>query len=388
VSRPLLLFLFALIFAPSVAAQEETPAVILDPTQASSYWQIVVYAGPGTTFQQINILNPGIPVHIIERTRVGNWVHVIRQNDEGETVTDGWVMTGYLTLDPALRFSHIPVNAEVADADPSTIDSQSMQRLYGVPIMPTVSEAMQEVYEAGQALGNDPRAVTKIGDSVVANPLYLTPMSQSDYVLGPYDYLEDTIRYYGASTARESVAARIGLSTLVLFDPMWADKTLCRAGETPLGCEYRIKNPSVALIMFGPNDVKSMDTETYSTQMRQIVEQSVAEGVIPVLFTFSYDPDNDLWPQSMLFNLTLADIADEYSVPLVNLWSAARNITYNVNGTYGQYGLEKDHIHLTNWGSNTLKYSTRGTEAFYGVALYNLLSIRVLDEIRRTLNLE
>ena len=169
---------------------------------------------------------------------------------------------------------------------------------------------------------------------------------------------------------------------------MWSDKTLCNAGENPLKCEFRRKKPSVALIMFGPNDVKSMTTQTYFAQMTEIVEDSIADGIIPVLFTFSYDPDNELWPQSMQFNLALVDVAQTYDVPLVNLWSAARNISYNINDTYGRYGLDKDHIHLTNWGRTYLKYSTRGTEAFYGVALYNLLSIRVLDEIRRTLNLQ
>ena len=178
-TRPLILRLLALLLliaAPS-AAQDATPALTLDPTQASSYWQIVVYAGPGTTFQQTNLLNPGIPVHIIERNRVGSWVRIIRQDDEGATVMDGWVLTGYLNIDPALRFSHVPVNANVADADPTNIDSQSMKLLYEVPVMPTLGDTMRDVFAAGQSLGNNPRAVTKVGDSVVANPLYLAPMS-------------------------------------------------------------------------------------------------------------------------------------------------------------------------------------------------------------------
>lgn len=372
-----IIVLLLLLVAP-VAAQQVTITPSPDPTVAAPYWQIVTYVGPGITFQQGNIINAGVPVQIIERTRVGNWVHVIQQNDRGETTLDGWVLTGLLTLSPDLRFSQIPVNTEVEDADPSTVDSQSLRRLYSVPVLPTIGDAMRDVYAAGQRLGNSANGVTKIGDSVVANTLYLIPMSQTDYALGPYDHLEDTIRFFGPSTAEGSIAARKGLSTLGLFDPLWADKSVCNPGESPLDCEYRLKKPAVALIMFGGNDVKAMTADEYGGQMRKIVAETIIQGIIPVLFTFSYDLDNPLGPQAVQFNLHLIDIADEYDVPLVNLWSAARALP--------EYGLEGDGIHLKNWGTTFLKY-TSGSEAFSGVALYNLLSISVLDELRHTLDM-
>jgi hypothetical protein len=234
------------------------------------------------------------------------------------------------------------------------------------------------VYEHGQEMGARSRVVTKIGDSLVANPMYLLPMNRSDSVLGPYDYLADTLAYFGPSVS-ESAAARIGLSTYVVFDPMWANRSVCQPGETPLACEYRLKQPSIALIMFGPNDVKHMDTDEYTAQMKQIVGETLNRGIIPVLFTFSYDPDAELWWQAVNFNLALADLADEYGIPLVNLWLAARILP--------EYGLDKDHTHLKNSGFEYLKF-TNGNEAFYGVTLQNLLALSVLDELRRSLGMD
>src|SRR5690606_16259363 len=144
------------------------------PTMTTSYQQVVVYAGPGITYQQNNLLNPGIPARIIERNRVGTWLRLQRVAD-GNVVMDGWVLARFLNLNPALRFSDVAVNTELPDADPSTVDSQSLKSLYAAPVLPAISEAMREVFRRGQELGNNPRSVTKMGDSLVANELYLLP---------------------------------------------------------------------------------------------------------------------------------------------------------------------------------------------------------------------
>lgn len=375
--RACFLMLLCLLMMSSAAAQTPSPTAtpIPDPAIVTAYQDAVVYAGPGDTFQQINILRPGIEARIIERNRVGTWVRVLRTGADGKTVMDGWVVSGYLNLSSELFFSTVQVNDELADADPRTVNSRSLSELYGYPVMPTVSDAMREVYARGQAAGNRSSTVSKVGDSLVANPMYLQPMSQNDAVLGAYDYLADTLAFFGRSAGLESAAARVGLGSYSIFDPMWADKEQCAPREGPLDCEYRLKQPSVALVMFGPNDVKHATTEDYTEHMRQVVETSLERGVIPVLFTFSYDPNNELWWNAINFNLALGDVAAEYEVPLVNLWAAARILP--------NYGLDVDHLHLKNSGFTYLKF-TGGNEAFYGVTLQNLLALRVLEEIRET----
>ena len=372
-----LLFTYVLIIATALTGQFSLTAQEALP-ETTAYEATVLYAGPGDSFQQLGRLNPGLPVTLIERNQTGMWVR-IRRTAGSQVVQDGWLISAYLNRDETLQFGDLPVNTTLADADPTTVNSRSMARLYAVPVIPAISDAMVELYKRGQEMGNASNVITKVGDSLSANSQYLIPMSNPERKLGPYGYLADTIAYYGKSVAGDSVAARIGMSTYGIVDPFWADKEFCQGGETPLDCEYRLKKPSVAFIMFGPNDVRSMTEDKYAGQMRQIIEDSLEHGVIPVISTFSAHPDEEFFWQSINFNLQLVALAEEYQIPLINLWAAARILP--------EYGLDRDNVHLKVSGFDYLKYDT-GHEAFYGVSLHNLLSISTLDQIRQRLGIE
>lgn len=337
-----------------------------------------VFSGPGDTYQQTGTLNPGIPVNIVERNTIGTWVRFHRMDENDAIVQDGWVISGYLNRDADLHFGDIPINTELPDADTSTVNSQSMAKLYGLSIIPIISDEMIAIYEAGQKTGKLPNVITKVGDSLSASEQYLTPMSRDDNLLGPYDYLQDALDFYGPSMASDSITARIGLTTYAIFDPFWADKARCQSDESPLTCEYRIKKPSVAFIMFGPNDVRHMTNDDYHVQMQTLIEDTLAAGIIPVVSTFSAHPDEQFFWQSINFNLELVALSDEYHFPLINLWAAARILP--------DYGLDDDRIHLKPSGFMNLKYDT-GHEAYYGISLHNLLCLRTLDEIRLKLGL-
>lgn len=378
-----ILLLFCLLALPAVA-QESTPEPASEdaasedaasPLETTAYQRVNLFTGPGVTFQIIDRIPAGAPITIIARNSSGTWVHVQRENGAGVVYANGWVISGYLNLAPELNFGDLPINNTVGDADLNA-DRSQLQELYAVPVIPTISDAMREVYRRGrEEFRNYAHVITKVGDSISADDLYLEPMSNPNYRLGAYRYLEPTIRYFGASTSVDSVAARIGMTTYTIFDPGWADNALCEPRETPLDCEYRRKRPSVSFIMFGPNDLLRMGDQQFDTQIRLIVENTLARGIIPVLSTFSYDPGMGLWLQSVNFNRRLAAIAAEYEVPIINLWLAARSLP--------AYGLEVDHIHMKHWGTTYLKFDT-GNVAFSGASLRNLLTIRTLDEIRNT----
>ncbi len=368
---PLLVALLLCIGATglSVSAQDETRL------ETTAYQRVNLFDGPGITYHQLNTIVAGVPMTIIERNTSGTWVHIQRHDEDGALIEEGWVISGYLNFDISFHFSDVPVNTELLDADADS-DMSQLHDLYVVPVIPTISDAMREVYRRGQEeFRNYPYVITKVGDSMTADPLYLKPFSRRDNVLGAYDYLGDTMLYFGASTTVDSVAAQQGMTTYTVFDPTWADDVRCQPRETPLDCEYRRKRPSVAFILFGPNDLLRMDDNHYDEQIRKIVDVTIAHGIIPVLSTFSYDPGMGLWLQSVNFNRRVVSIAAEYEVPVINLWLAARALP--------EYGLEVDHIHMKHWGSERLKYD-RGADAFSGAALRNLLTLRVLDEIRRT----
>jgi hypothetical protein len=345
------------------------------PIETTAYRQVIVYSGPGITFPEVTVLNAGIPATIVERNNIGNWVRVQRYDNEN-VVMDGWVISGYLNLPPELQYGDIPVNTELADADTSTVDSASMAELYNLPIIPTLSDAMVEVFQRGQFVGNHADVITKVGDSLSAAEQYISIFSEAEYILGPYAYLESTLLYYRDSTAHDSIASQIGMTSYAVFDPFWADEEVCESGETPLACEYRLHKPSIAFIIFCGNDVRHMTDEDYGVQMQMVVEESIEAGVIPVLFTCSTHPVEEFFWQSINFNLRIKALAEHYEIPVINLWAAARHLP--------EFGLDEDLIHLRHSGFNFLKYDA-GQEAYSGISMQNLLVLRTLHEIRTTL---
>jgi hypothetical protein len=126
--------------------------------------------------------------------------------------------------------------------------------------------------------------------------------------------------------------------------------------------------------MFGPNDIRALNSERYREQMARLVEESLAAGVIPVLTTFSSsEEDADLRAQAIRFNLIIVEIAGQYQVPLINLWAAAQILP--------NYGIGDDGVHMTVGGGRV--NFTEGQEARYGVSLQNLLVLYTLDTLRR-----
>lgn len=345
-----------------------------------TYEVTTVYAGPGVTYPQVGLLPGGVVVRILERNYTGHWLHVVApdsvQNDDGTTDDlTGWILTGYVDM-AGINLSTLPVN-DLPDADPNADPPGDMRdALYAVPVVPrAISDAMREVYASGQAMGNRDNAVVKVGDSNSANRLYLTPIGEGNYDLGPYDFLSDTVTHFAESLDHRSVAAQVGLNAFSVFDPLWANSTSCEPNEAPLACEYRTQRPFAAVILFGPNDLRVLNSEDYESQMRRIIEETIAAGVIPVLSTFSANPDAAMYGQALLFNTILTGLAAEYGAPVVNLWLAA--------GFLPNRGIGGDDVHLTAAGE-AVDFSA-GREARFGVTLQNLIVLHTLDVLRREL---
>lgn len=365
----LLSFLTILMMIERIQAQ---PPVIV-----TSHRPTLLYNGPGITYVDHDRLNPGIEVQLVERNLVGNWVYLQRLTPDQQIAQSGWAQSGYLNLPLELHFSEIPVTT-LPDADLARAQSQTEQALYDVPLISLPVETVAEIFERGQARGYDPHTLTKVGDSVSADPSYLEIMGNPEPTLGAYDHLLPTLDYFVDSATRPSVAAKIGLSSYVVFDPFWADKTMCEANESPLQCEYRLKQPSFAFIMFGANDVLSMTYEEYGEQLEQIVQETLAHDIVPILSTFSTHPEHPAHEQALAFNLKVLEVAHHHDLPLINLWSATRALP--------DYGLDHDHIHMKQSGFNYLKYDS-GHETWYGTSLRNLLALTMLDQLRHQLDL-
>jgi hypothetical protein len=232
-------------------------------------------------------------------------------------------------------------------------------------VLPAVSDRAREIYRRGLALGNNPRAFAKVGDCMSVPPFFLAPFDRGEYRLGAtYAYLQDTITNFAGSFERDSFAARDGLNVKSLFDPLWSDPTLCPPDESPLSCEYRLHQPSLALISLGTNGAWQTNEE-YERYLRQIIDFSIERGVLPILSTKA-----DNLEGGDRFNQVMVKLADEYQLPLWNFALAARALP--------NAGLV-DPYHLT-WGQ---AFFDRPGPLSTGWQVRNLTALQSLDTVWR-----
>ena len=203
------------------------------------------------------------------------------------------------------------------------------------PVIPeTLSERAQEIYSMGIELGRDANAFSKVGDCGGTPSWFLGPFDQgpNGYRLGDYEYLSEVIAYFHGSYERTSIAVHDGFNAASILSPIRANRELCEDGETPLACEFRLNNPSVALIMIGTNDVYHVDE--FEGRMRQIIEYTIEQGILPVIASKPDNLEGDHAINQILYSLAL-----EYELPYWNLWRAFQDLP--------DKGLQEDGAHIT-----------------------------------------
>lgn len=230
-----------------------------------------------------------------------------------------------------------------------------------------VSDHIRQIYAAGQALGRNPLAFSKAGDSTIESPYFLGRFDSTPYNLGAYQFLQIVIDHFRGSYGRKSMAVRVGQHSWTLLNPAWADKKQCQPGESPLACEFRLNNPSLVLVRLGANDAGV--PKLFEKNMRAVVEYAIAQGVIPVLST---KPDQRQGTEQV--NDIVRQLAAEYLVPL---WDFAR-----VSETLPGHGLGPDGVHLTGF----YQHDYTLPQAFErGHGVQNLTALIVLDKTWRVL---
>lgn len=238
-----------------------------------------------------------------------------------------------------------------------------------LPVIPTISENVYQIYRRGLKLGNDAHSFSKIGDCGGTPAWFLGDFDRGEkfYSLGEYGSLDEVIQYYQGSYGRTSLAAKSAYNASSVFTQIWADPELCQSGETPLVCEYRVHLPIMAIVALGTNDVYHPDK--FEPQMRRIIEYSIDNGVIPILATKADNLEGD-----GSINATIARLAYEYGIPLWNYWRAVQPLP--------DHGLQEDGAHLT-WAVNKFDdpYAMKS-----GWTVRNLTALQVLDAVWQGLN--
>jgi len=264
-----------------------------------------------------------------------------------------------LAAQPSSQSTNPPPNP--LPAPPTALNGIPLTTIIVMP--PGVLENSRAIYAKGQQLGRNPHAFAKVGDSTIAIDHFLSRFDAGPYNLGDYAYLERVIDYFPGSFSRDSAAMRIGLHAWTIFDPIWADKSICNPNENVITCEYRLHNPSIALIRLGANDVGA--PSLYDENMRQIVQFSLDNGVIPVLGTKA-----DRNEGSNQNNDILRQIAADYQIPLWEFDPVA--------ATLPGRGLDVDGVHMTTFYAHDYTQP----EAFQrGHAMNNLTALMMLDAL-------
>ncbi len=275
----------------------------------------------------------------------------------------------YAALQPASPSG--TMSPEIQEVTPSStaLPLDFWQRL---PVIPRqISGRTREIYRSGLAMGNNPRVFSRIGDCASAAPAFLVGFD-GNYNLGDYSSLQPAIDYFKGSFKRPSLAAKAGLNSAGLLTTLWTGEQ-CLKNESLLDCQYRLDRPSFALIAIGTNEAYyvKVNPGSFERNMRIIIEETIAQGIVPVLGTKADDVEGD-----GSINATIARLAMEYELPLWNFWLAAQPLP--------DHGMvEPEHLSSVSYANFTDFTIPNSLE--YGMQVRNLTALQMLDFLRQQL---
>lgn len=256
---------------------------------------------------------------------------------------------------------------------PTTLSPNEWMSL---PIIPEVSQNARMIYQRGLELGNNPHAFSKIGDCQSISTYFLSYFDRSGfYNLGDYSSLQETIDWYAGSFSRDSLAVKGGFNAAAVLSPLRADPKQCNPKENPIACEFRGHRPSLVIISL--EEWWAGHPENYEAYMRQIIEYSIQQGVVPIIATKA-----DNLEGNNLINQTIANLALEYDIPVWNFWLAVQPLPNHGLIAFNSSG-EVDLFHLTHSEGYYFYNDPSGTQS--GWSVRNLTALQSLDAVRRGL---
>ncbi len=227
-----------------------------------------------------------------------------------------------------------PVITPTITASPAISHLMGCEEWRSWAVVPIASNTARDVYQRGQASGNNPRAFSKIGDGEISTGWFFTAfdLGEAYYDLGPSQDLRPVIDQFRGSFNRIGMAARRGFNTQKILDPALSDPSHCQVDESPLSCELRLHRPAFAILSLGTNQV--WEPEEFEAGMRQILDILLSHNVVPILSTKGDNLEGD-----HRINRIVACLAQEYDMPLWNFWAAIQPLP--------NQGLQPDLEHLT-----------------------------------------
>jgi hypothetical protein len=256
---------------------------------------------------------------------------------------------------------------------------------------PVVTGHLEKIASRGERLGNRPGVFAKVGDSITASPSFLQGLACSPPHLGRWEALRGTLELFGrtavprgseeAQCAVSNSYSRLGVAAVGGWRA--ADALLPREsfpeceGRPAVSCELHLLRPSVALIMFGTNDLAEIAAVQFRLDLARVVRLVSRAGTIPVISTI---PPRARWPFSLRvarFNAEIAGLAENRALPLWNYWRQM------AGPGVPREGLSRDGVHPSVLCPPCTAIDFRPAGLRQGYALRNLGALRVLDRLRR-----
>lgn len=264
-----------------------------------------------------------------------------------------------------------------------------------LPVVPALGPAvaghLEKVAERGERLGNGPGVFAKIGDSITASPSFLQGLACQAPRLGAWSGLRETLDFFGETSVPRggeeaqcpvsNSYSRLGIAAVGgwrAVDSLAPRESFPECQGLPaVSCELQLLRPSVALIMFGTNDLEDFTAVEFRRDLARVARLVSSAGTIPVISTI---PPRERQPFSQRvarFNAEIAALAENRALPLWNFWR--QMVEPGVPGR----GLSRDGVHPSALCPPCTAVDFRPAGLRYGYALRNLGALRVLDRLRR-----
>jgi lysophospholipase L1-like esterase len=265
----------------------------------------------------------------------------------------------------------ILMGVQVAFAKPDVVDKWDT---YLIGFHPR----LHSLYQQGQHQGAQPNGVAKVGDSLTWLPRFATRLGTPEMILtSAFAYLDASAQYFkqSGSWERNSTAASPGYRATDLLTP--SANPNCPT-LTVLECEYSLIKPAYAVILIGSNDVyltgqPATPLDVYQAQLHQIVDLTLARGIIPILNTIPPrcdQPGGGCWDTGSI-NSIIRNTAAQYRVPLIDLNAALNDLP--------NHGLATDNLHLSVERDASTSAIFDDAHLLYGANVRNLVTLKAMD---------
>jgi len=163
---------------------------------------------------------------------------------------------------------------EVAGFDPQTVPE--------LPDLVALEQPLRNGFGLLPVAPGGPNNFAIVGNTLISQEQFITPIANGNYNLAEQAALQTVIDSYNFNV--QLIAANPDWTIETLFDPAAvANDARCNAGETPLDCELRVKQPVVIFVNFTSGSVTSVAPDVFRANLERVVDTALNNGTVPIL---------------------------------------------------------------------------------------------------------